>query len=56
MERAAETKEARPRPTIRTRLMDLAAFNGRGIVLVRNPFEAIISWWRHLLTGYMTTT
>ena len=24
---------------------------GRAVLLLRNPFEAILSWWRHIVSG-----
>ena len=32
----------------RWRMLDIASFGGRGIVLIRNPYRAIVSYWNHI--------
>ena len=34
------------------RFNNLVYFNGRGILLIRNPFKALISYFRHLIVGF----
>ena len=38
------------------RLENILSFNGKGILLIRNPFKAIQSWYRHLQKGVHSDT
>ena len=31
-------------------------YNGRGILLIRNPYRAILSWYKHLYLGVHSDT
>jgi len=42
-----ETNEPRRRENLFWRLSHLQRFNARGILLIRNPYTAIISHWNH---------
>lgn len=33
------------------RLWQILHQNGRAVLLLRNPFEAILSWWKHVIDG-----
>ena len=55
--RLAETKKATQAYTFLAqervvgRVSTVLNFYGRGVLLMRNPFEAILSWWRHYMDG-----
>ena len=38
------------------RFENILSFNGKGILLIRNPFKAIQSWYRHLQNGVHSDT
>ncbi len=38
----------RPMPSLAHRLRELRTNGGRMLLIMRNPYEAIISWWNHL--------
>ena len=38
------------------RLDSILYYNGRGILLIRNPYRAILSWYKHLYLGVHSDT
>ena len=38
------------------RLENILYYGGKAILLIRNPFKALVSWWRHLKYGIQSDT